>query len=252
MNTFCYCEFTLFLLIFSAQVSSRRSPVDDGDDGIWDEDLFSTEPDLFLTVSSEPDCPHRSWYKPWTWFTETKCDRRLELNWINFDKIFEGRDVKQVEDYVGVFRWDPTSDSSPQPPPLPLDDHRCPVRTRSEAASGYYKTTLRYERPSENGYLSPGGLKNPCFLGYWIAYVRMRKFNDGRMISNNNGSDSTIVVKSKCLRLYPFWMAELKEAIGDLPLTSLMIPGTHNSGSWERYKGLLQSEINPVTTYEIT
>lgn len=245
MKALCFYEFGFFILVFSVKVSSKRSPVED-------EGLFSTEPDLFLTVSSEPDCPHRSWYKPWTWFTETKCDRRLELNWINFDKVFEERDVEQVEDYVGVFRWDPTSDSSPQPPPLPLDDHRCPVRTRSEAAAGYYKTTLRYERPGdENGDLSPRGLKNPCFLGYWIAYVRMRKFNDGR-ISNNNESDSTIVVKSKCLRLYPFWMAELKEAIGDLPLTSLMIPGTHNSGSWERYKGLLQSEINPVTTYEIT
>ncbi|CAL8117956.1 unnamed protein product [Orchesella dallaii] len=87
-------------------------------------------------------------------------------------------------------------------------------------------------------------MKDPCFLGYWIAYIRVTTTAD-------NGTTTTKVLKSNCLKLHPFWMAELGETIGDLPVTSLIIPGTHNSGSWEKYKGVV-SEINPLSAYEIT
>lgn len=251
-------SFFIILIHLSVGTALKNGYV--SDTGNREEGLFSVDPDLFLTISSEPDCPKRAWYKPWTWFTETKCDRRLELNWINFDRIFV--EDNHVEDYVGVFQWDPASKSSPQPPPTPQNEHMCPVKSRSEAASGYCKTTLRYEKPTGN--LSSEAVENPCFLGYWIAYVRtIRKLNDSSNDSldsswfspqsDSRGVSSTVgVVKSKCLRLYPCWMAELKKTIGDLPLTSLLIPGTHNSGSWEPYQGLLQSEINPLSTYEIT
>lgn len=255
----CQCS----LASQSQAVFDRSSPRTSG--------LFDNEPDLFLTVSSEPDCPHRRWYKPWSWFTETKCDRRLELNWINFDKTFPStRDLtgKKVHDYVGVFQWDPTSNTSPQPPPPPSMDHRCPVTSISQAASGYFKTTLRYNKQGFNQKLNKsltsGGLKSPCILGYWIAYVRTIresfnssyqsiKINPLEMPSTSSAvKEKTMILKSNCLRVRPFWMHELKEVIGELPVTSLMIPGTHNSGSWEAYKGLLQSEINLLSAYEIT
>ena len=35
-----------------------------------------------------------------------------------------------------------------------------------------------------------------------------------------------------CLLIRPRWMWEEKDVIGNMPLNSLMIPGTHNSGSF--------------------
>ncbi len=36
-----------------------------------------------------------------------------------------------------------------------------------------------------------------------------------------------------CLRIRPTWMNEEREVIGDVPLSTLMLPGTHNSGAYE-------------------
>ena len=35
------------------------------------------------------------------------------------------------------------------------------------------------------------------------------------------------------MRLRPQWMYEDRHIIGDMPLHSLMIPGTHNSGAYD-------------------
>ena len=37
-----------------------------------------------------------------------------------------------------------------------------------------------------------------------------------------------------CLQIRPRWMWEERDVIGNMPLNSLMIPGTHNSGSYIR------------------
>ena len=42
----------------------------------------------------------------------------------------------------------------------------------------------------------------------------------------------TSVLKMNCLLIRPRWMWEEKDVIGNVPLHSLMIPGTHNSGSF--------------------
>lgn len=59
-------------------------------------------------------------------------------------------------------------------------------------------------------------------LRYWVAYVR----------------GSTILQKN-CISTYPRWMHELRDVIGDAPLHTNIIPGTHNSGSWNEYTGTL-------------
>ena len=41
------------------------------------------------------------------------------------------------------------------------------------------------------------------------------------------------ILKLNCLRIRPTWMNEEREVIGDVPLSTLMIPGTHNSGAYE-------------------
>jgi len=36
-----------------------------------------------------------------------------------------------------------------------------------------------------------------------------------------------------CLRIRPTWMNEEREVIGDVPLSTIMLPGTHNSGAYD-------------------
>ena len=40
------------------------------------------------------------------------------------------------------------------------------------------------------------------------------------------------VLRMNCLLIRPRWMWEERDVIGDIPLNALMIPGTHNSGSY--------------------
>ena len=40
-------------------------------------------------------------------------------------------------------------------------------------------------------------------------------------------------MRSNCINLRPHWMWEEKSRIGEIPLHALMIPGSHNSGSYK-------------------
>ena len=40
------------------------------------------------------------------------------------------------------------------------------------------------------------------------------------------------VIATNCFELNPSWMWKDRDVIGDIPLRKLMIPGTHNSGSY--------------------
>jgi len=73
-------------------------------------------------------------------------------------------------------------------------------------------------------------------LGFWVAYLR-----------TENGVTS--VLQSSCLQVYPTWMKDLKNEIGNVPLHSLMIPGTHNAGSWIYYQGLPSEGVVIQYTY---
>ncbi|XP_055375753.1 uncharacterized protein LOC129608324 [Condylostylus longicornis] len=59
--------------------------------------------------------------------------------------------------------------------------------------------------------------KNINCYGYWVSYI------------DKNGN---IIVKN-CLKAYPIWMNEMKDDIGELTIKDLLIPGTHNSGSYK-------------------
>ena len=45
-------------------------------------------------------------------------------------------------------------------------------------------------------------------------------------------------MKVNCMRLRPNWMYEDRHIIGDMPLHSLMIPGTHNAGAYDANVGV--------------
>jgi len=55
-----------------------------------------------------------------------------------------------------------------------------------------------------------------------------------------NHADTKNAIETKILsssfKLYPRWMNEFKEVIGDIPLTSLMIPGSHDAGSYQSFE----------------
>uniref|UniRef100_T1JAD6 Phosphatidylinositol-specific phospholipase C X domain-containing protein n=1 Tax=Strigamia maritima TaxID=126957 RepID=T1JAD6_STRMM len=77
-----------------------------------------------------------------------------------------------------------------------------------------------------------GELKRRC-LGFWVAYVR----NDTSIASN-------------CIKIEPNWMHENQQIIGNFALTELFIPGTHDAGSHQPYRGW--PDENPITKYKIT
>ena len=108
----------------------------------------------------------------------------------------------QPGDWVGLFDHDPDDNGTE-----PLN--RVPV----SIPRGFIKSEQRLQR------LVLHNREDPC-LGFWVALIR-------------NGQ---VEIKN-CLRIYPNWMREHQNVIGDTPLHSLIIPGTHNSGSWREYEG---------------
>jgi hypothetical protein len=134
-------------------------------------------------------------------------DRRLEINWNNF------RDWKNG-DLVGIFDFNVEKD------PPSKDKNKCIVELAKESVSvtaprGSHRSSVRYERRQ----LSINCEK--C-LGWWVAYLRFQ-------------AGSWVVVKSNAFRIWPIWMREIKDVIGNIPLYSLMIPGSHDAGSWQEY-----------------
>lgn len=105
-------------------------------------------------------------------------------------------------DWVGLYDHYPDDSGSQPLTQVPVSMSR-----------GYIKTKVRFERMPLHVD------QDPC-LGYWIAYVR----------------ENSVLLRN-CLQIYPKWMVEMKDIIGDLPLHALMLPGTHNSGSWKEYDG---------------
>lgn len=51
-----------------------------------------------------------------------------------------------------------------------------------------------------------------------------------------------------CVKTNPFWMKESLDAIGDRRLTELMIAGTHNSASYDRFS---HKDNNLYTKYSL-
>ncbi|XP_042897490.1 PI-PLC X domain-containing protein 3 isoform X2 [Parasteatoda tepidariorum] len=135
-------------------------------------------------------------------------NRQLEINW------FGGSPA--TEDKISVFNTDPiihpnaSSIISIHP-----QDH----------PGGFYRSDI----------IIPVIILNATFLhenhclGYWVTY------------QNNKGQ----VLSSSCLRIQPFWMEENSDYLSHLKLSEIMIPGSHDSGSFYYHK-----ESGPLTKYK--
>lgn len=123
-------------------------------------------------------------------------DRMLELNWDRTTPNATDEDAR-----INLFDRDPLENASE-----PLVS----VRPR---ASGYFRTSIRF--PEQN--FTSNSLSDAC-LHFWIAYVQ-----NGEILSSN------------CLRARPNWMYQARSVIGNFSLMDLMIPGTHNTGTYSAF-----------------
>ena len=128
--------------------------------------------------------------------------RRLELNWVSpLDR--------EEEDYVALYHDDPLHNN--QTHPL--------LRVPASYEGQYYLTSIKFpELMILHPALLPSPSRTMCLYNYWIAYVR-----SGEVLAVN------------CIKTQPTWMWEMKEHIGSIPLHGLMIPGTHNSGAYDKF-----------------
>ncbi|XP_074098536.1 PI-PLC X domain-containing protein 1 [Cotesia typhae] len=132
-------------------------------------------------------------------------DAELEVNWdLDCPTNIEPPDT------IKVFNADPIHNKSLQPEL---------ILTLAEHPEGYYRTNIEVGRPSlPGGWDATGGATLPglhCLKHYAALY-------------KNN-----IFLTSSCLQIWPTWMYDLRRQLGRLPIGSLMIPGTHNSGCYK-------------------
>uniref|UniRef100_T1J6B6 Phosphatidylinositol-specific phospholipase C X domain-containing protein n=1 Tax=Strigamia maritima TaxID=126957 RepID=T1J6B6_STRMM len=133
-----------------------------------------------------------------------KIERQLELNWFNVSP--------QEGDWVGLFANEPKIDI------------KYPLVNISPLAHplNYYRSAIQLPRFA----FQTSNLTNQC-IGFWIAYVR-----------------DDVILAENCAKIQPQWMWEARDIIGNFTLSEIMIPGTHNSGSYALYKGLLENMMD--------
>lgn len=127
-------------------------------------------------------------------------DRQLELNWKN--------NATEEDDWVALYDTDPTNGSD-----LVYPLEKIWVVNRTE---GYYRTSIQFPRYN----FTIEDLRESRCLDHWIAYGRNES-----------------ILASSCIQIRPQWMWELRDVIGNMSLSNLMIPGTHNAGSYQHYRG---------------
>nr|CAD7430859.1 unnamed protein product [Timema monikensis] len=169
----------------------------------------------WCSVTGESECGHVFLTLSSLWHLSTHdrglVDREIELNWET-----TGCEEELPPEWVELFNTDPhTNTHSDRPVPL--------LRVKpSDYPDGFYKTNLSLGRPPYPGGWSKdegAGVKEEgshCFP-YWIASFR-----------------NSILLHSDCLKIRPTWMGDNRQQLGSVPLVSLFIPGTHNSGSHQR------------------
>ena len=130
-------------------------------------------------------------------------NRMLEMNWNNL--------APEANSWIGIFNYDPQESTENDH----LENALSKVSPLVEG-TGSFKSEVRFAE-----FDAQGRADNKGCVGYWITYF----------------SEGNTPLTSNCLKIYPTWMNDLKDVIGDTPLTSIMIPGTHNAGAWHVYGG---------------
>lgn len=81
---------------------------------------------------------------------------------------------------------------------------------------------------------TPTNLTSEC-LGLWILLF-----------------DETHVLAKNCIRAHPFWMEESMDVLKDRSVKDIMIPGTHNAGSYDiGFKSDARSILKKYVTCQV-
>lgn len=134
-------------------------------------------------------------------------DTYLELNWVTkCDPMYD-----MVPDEIALYDKNPLDRNEEMPPRVSILARRYP--------DGYYKTKVKFGSPwlpgnweyQENMVQAEHG--QHCFP-YWIASLKR-----------------DMLIDVQCLKINPTWMFDNSHRIGKKRIGSVIIPGTHNSGS---------------------
>ncbi|XP_063873407.1 uncharacterized protein LOC135107458 isoform X2 [Scylla paramamosain] len=134
--------------------------------------------------------------------------RLLQVNW-EAERLLEG-------DWVGLFEDDPRPPHlRPPPTPMPPTSHRDwrapqPIFWDTPFATQGTLTTNYTQPRIELSVLARGGCVGP-----YVGFVR-------------NG----VCVAAECLASHPTWLYDHRAVLGNRSLRSLVLPGTHNAGSY--------------------
>lgn len=185
--------------------------------------------------------------------------RQVELNWINAPLEDDG-------DYIGLYL-----DSQPDENILPVSVHRLNGQTSGQIITDYYLPQIDFYNESISQgedrslynlvpdlddrrfgfrvndwprttsigtdvpqYQAPdlkSALADEC-IGYCLAYHSKNK-----------------VLAQNCLKINPTWMRDSFQYIGPRSLPSIMIPGTHNSGTYP--KQLDKTVLHMINKYQM-
>lgn len=140
--------------------------------------------------------------------------RRIEINWVSPSD-------RQEVDFVGLYRDNPLN---AQAEPI--------VRVNAGAHDGYFLTQEEFPQINIHQPSLQSQPRTMCLYSYWVAYIR-----SGSVLSIN------------CIKIQPQWMWNMKKVIGSMPLHSLMIPGTHNSGAYDSLNSF--SDDNVLMRYSV-
>lgn len=201
--------------------------------------------------------------------------RQIELNWINAPN-------EDANDYLALYL-----DSQPdEDNKLPVSVHRLAGRMNGQLTTDYYlplidfyNETLNFGGVDANAephegdhhfgpqYFEPHGSEVTSADSRWRRYnshlgqnSHLSHTNNARRIQQQHleaecvgycvayHSKNKILAKS-CLQTNPSWMQESFQYIGSRALPTLMIPGTHNSGTYA--KQLDKSVLQMINKYQM-
>ncbi|XP_063609207.1 uncharacterized protein LOC134783317 isoform X2 [Penaeus indicus] len=119
-------------------------------------------------------------------------------------------------DWIGIFDHDPSLGSA---------SHHESFQPAAEKGYFVAKASLPHLRVHAS-------MDEALCLGWWAAYIR-------------DGSPLTV----DCVKVHPRWMSSLKNQMYNIPLHQIVIPGTHDSGTYTPYS--LAAE-NALMKYAVT
>lgn len=189
--------------------------------------------------------------------------RQIELNWINAP-------LEDDNDYIGLYL-----DSQPDDNTLPVSIHRLNGQTSGQIITDYYLPPIDFYNETRNNQenreqlsalhqsldsfnqaknVTISRLREAGNSNWFRSSTRTNVSPNHKLIDECIGyclayhSRNKIYARN-CLKTNPNWMLDTFQYIGSRSLPSIMIPGTHNSGTYP--KQLDQTALHMINKYQM-